>query len=274
MNTVFLAAGAIIALVAVVHLCWSGMRHLPLLALLLIPTTAQAGRPYCGPVCYPPKPVVNTVIKPFPQTSTVSTSNNTLSIVNNYTYSQPSAAQGSTLYGSLDDPYTLDLGALLTLHNRTIAQGIDGMTGLGQQYAQLLSDEGERRARVAEIRATGEASERVANAVKSTLQRAATSIVQQGQFNSGSTYTSGNDKLVTYAADSLVATKCSRCHSPEGGTADDKAIAALRTDTGIASIDRLRAISAVLLDDEKHRMPLGERLDADTIGQLIQELSR
>jgi hypothetical protein len=71
----------------------------------------------------------------------------------------------------------------------------------------------------------------------------------------------------------LVARNCSKCHS--GPTPKGKLD--LSTPSKLAADDRLRAIRAVLADDEAQRMPpaaSGVKLSAEELGKLLQELSQ
>lgn len=75
------------------------------------------------------------------------------------------------------------------------------------------------------------------------------------------------------AAPTLVARNCSKCHS--GPTPKGKLD--LSIPTKLAADDRLRAIRAVLADDEAQRMPpaaSGVKLSAEELGKLLQELSQ
>jgi hypothetical protein len=71
----------------------------------------------------------------------------------------------------------------------------------------------------------------------------------------------------------LVARSCSKCHS--GPTPKGKLD--LSDASKLAAADRLRAIRAVLADDETQRMPpvtSGVKLSAEELGKLLQELSQ
>ncbi len=67
----------------------------------------------------------------------------------------------------------------------------------------------------------------------------------------------------------LVQTQCLQCHAGE------RAKAGLRLDViELGPEKRLRAIGRLLADDPKQRMPKGQTLTAQELGQLIQELSK
>jgi cytochrome c553 len=71
----------------------------------------------------------------------------------------------------------------------------------------------------------------------------------------------------------LIAKSCAKCHS---GPAP-KAKLDLSSPAGLSADDRLRAIRAVLSDDETHRMPppaSDVKLSAEDLGKLLQELSQ
>jgi mono/diheme cytochrome c family protein len=75
------------------------------------------------------------------------------------------------------------------------------------------------------------------------------------------------------AAPTLVAQSCARCHS--GPTPNGKLD--LSVPSKLAAEDRLRAIRAVLADDEARRMPpasSGVKLSAEEVGKVLQELSQ
>ena len=74
-------------------------------------------------------------------------------------------------------------------------------------------------------------------------------------------------------APTLVAKNCAKCHS--GAT--PKGNLDLSAPAKLAADDRLRAIRAVLADDEAQRMPpatSGVKLSAEELGKLLQELSQ
>lgn len=66
----------------------------------------------------------------------------------------------------------------------------------------------------------------------------------------------------------LVTQHCGRCHTGEG------AQGSFRVDRPLGESDRLRAIEAVLADDDSARMPKGSTLAPEALGPLIQELAR
>lgn len=61
---------------------------------------------------------------------------------------------------------------------------------------------------------------------------------------------------------------CGRCHTGDG------AKGSFRVDQPLGESDRLRAIEAVLADDDAVRMPKGSTLAPEALGPLIQELAR
>jgi mono/diheme cytochrome c family protein len=69
---------------------------------------------------------------------------------------------------------------------------------------------------------------------------------------------------------SLVRQHCAKCHTGEA------AKGGLRLDawTSLGSDQRLKMIRRVLSDDEATRMPKGQTLDPQVLGELIQELSK
>ncbi len=75
------------------------------------------------------------------------------------------------------------------------------------------------------------------------------------------------------AVSTLVVRNCSQCHS--GATPKGKLD--LSTPSKLTADDRLRAIRAVLADDDAQRMPpaaSGVKLSAQELGKLLQELSQ
>lgn len=67
---------------------------------------------------------------------------------------------------------------------------------------------------------------------------------------------------------SLVTQHCAKCHSGENAKAGLSLIGELPAE------QRLGAIARLLDDDETRRMPKGEALEPETLGRIIQELSR
>lgn len=78
----------------------------------------------------------------------------------------------------------------------------------------------------------------------------------------------GDARPQTADTPGLVIQHCAKCHSGEN------AKAGLSLTGDLPAEQRLGAIARLLDDDEARRMPKGETLEPETLGRIIQELSR
>ncbi|HVU87334.1 MAG TPA: hypothetical protein VHD36_08430 [Pirellulales bacterium] len=81
------------------------------------------------------------------------------------------------------------------------------------------------------------------------------------------TSASASDSAGTARASSLVSTYCRQCH----GAVQPKA--GLDLSGALDNATRLKAITRILADDPRQRMPKGKELSAAELGRLIQELA-
>ena len=214
------------------------------------------------------------VYPPQHQQSFVTTnSDNSITVHNTYQISQPAAAGGSSLYAYAGAAYSdLDLGGLLAHYGRIAEQGQSGALQVAQSLGALVNGatalEAEK-AKVLQILATGEAASKLAAAVQPPPGPAQQIQAQIIESNAGTQPAGGGGLLGPLATQ-----HCAGCHTAGGGTTDAKAIAKLDLDQPLTDRDAKRAIHSMLLDDEALRMPLNHPLDANTLGLLLQELSR
>lgn len=212
------------------------------------------------------------------QSSYVSSVGDTITIQNTYHFAQPAAAGGSSIYAYASAGYSdLNLAQLLAQYSRLASQSQEGAAQIAGQLGLLVNGatalESER-GRVAQILATGEASARIAAAVQpppdpDSLIHQEQTIIGGGGDGDGDRPTGGQQGELP----ALVTTHCAACHSRQGGTPSEAALAVFDLDRPLGPEDRLAAIAAMLTDDPAKRMPRGGEVDSQTLGLLIQAFS-
>ena len=217
---------------------------LPCLLCLLHATPSNAGwvwtRTNCGYVWR-----YYADAKPVTHTTTASTTNNdnSISYTYNISYEQPTAAQGSTLYGIASTYATTDLGSLFHAASRLAG---DASALAAQANAGALSI-GSDVARVAEIQAQGQA----AAAALAAAKPAPSSVI-------GRQYNVTNESRASVAASpagtdlsSIITSKCVGCHNPA------KAAGGLDL-TDLGKVDSEKVLARITHVDPSKRMPLAE----------------
>lgn len=250
------------------HKCYA----LPLIVCLLLIAAPANAQQWCRQAlpCQTCK-VAPPVIKP--QTSTVNTSSNSLTITNYYQFSQPAAAQGDSIYGFnpafVSGYRDQDLGALMTQYARYATDGQAGQLAIGSQLGNLIGLAGDRQAKIAETLAIGHAGSQLANAVKAPASNVKTQITYQGPGNppadNGQGFVSRTeDSFRTLATDSLTYQACGKCH-----VAGREGVAKWKLDEPLSAERRIQAMRAII----NKTMPKGGELTPDEIGTIIKEFA-
>ena len=221
-----------------------------LLPFAAVTAPAHAGwirtRTSCG-YCYRwyAEPVVRTVAS----TTTASTTNtdNSLSYTYNINYAQPTAAQGSTLYGIASTYATTDLGSLFHAATR-LASDATALTAQANAGALALGGD---ITRVAEIQAQGQAA---TAALLATRPQASTQV--QSQFNVTNEARAGiaatpqaNGQSLDLS--SIITAKCAGCHNPavKSGGLDL---------SDLSKVDSDKVLARITAHDPLKRMPLAD----------------
>mgnify|MGYP001619516953 CR=1 FL=1 len=213
------------------------------------------------------------------QSSVVTSTDSSITIQNTYNVSQPATAGGTTLYGYGGAGYSdLDLAGLLAQYSRLAQQGQAGQLAVSSALGQLLGEATTletARSRVAETLAVGQAASAVIQSIRPPAAEAP-------QFQVNQTIEGKGGDPASTAVGPLATQHCAVCHTRGGASANEKAIGHLDMGQALNADQRLAAIASLLLDEktvvvngvERHRMPLGNDLSAEILGQLISELSK
>jgi len=195
--------------------------------------------------------------------------NNLIGIPVPVQYTQPIAAQGTTVYGysSVADAYApVDMGLLYNQAARLTDQAQQLAGQASTDFASLVEAEGSHRAEVAKIIAQGQTAREALLAAKGApsqvTQRAFTfKVVQSGsdvkieqvQTATGGGSGNGFDLATLKAGDGnisdILTNRCVRCHGNE------KAAGNLNFQTTITDAQQAEVLERLVTDDQSKRMP-------------------
>lgn len=186
-------------------------------------------------------------VKASTSTTTASTTNtdNSISYTYNINYEQPTAAQGTTLYGIASTYGTTDLGSIFHAASR-LASDASAVTAQANAVALALGGD---ITRVAEIQAQGQAA---AAALLATKPNPSSVVGRQYNVtNNSEARASAVGPPSAVDVSSVVTTKCISCHNPA------KASGGLDL-SDLSKVDARKVKARIVHHDPLKRMPLAE----------------